>query len=196
MDDRIDGVDVTFIGFTDELDRERALAVLSHLDGYDVPAAYGNRVSNLGELDAEDVDGAQYAVADFVPSGFDVREEQPNVFTAQYHDGRVLYQFRADRESVEDLVGVLDHVVPEEEVTVRLFRVVFDVDADVTADTDIEDVESPEEFLQSIDVDTAAGRSEVDLSLRRGHADRLTESGDPLRERFEEAVAATERILP
>lgn len=125
-----------------------------------------------------------------------MRDEEPNVFTAQYEQGRLVYQFRADGESVEEFVALLDHLVPEADVAVRLFRVSFDVDADVTADTDPADVESPEDYLHSIRVDAEAGRSEVDLAVRRAAAGELSGSADPVLDRFAETVVATEDMLP
>jgi hypothetical protein len=198
MDERIESVELTVVTVARGMDAEDGLATLEHLDEYEPSDRFSNRLSSLPGTDPDSLEGTHWLFADHVPSAFDVQAAEPNLFLAEYVEAGLAAGFTARRADVEAFLDALEQLLAATELDLGQFRVVAEVDADVRDGDSIEDVPEHPAFLNNLRVDTDAGRSEVDLVVSERGSYDLAEPGDAdaLRDRFDEAVAHVEDLLP
>jgi len=192
MDHRIRETIVTVVGRADSGDPDAAMSVLSHVADYEPPDAYSNRLSNVEGLDA--VETGQHLFADHVPSGSDVRREPPNVFSVDYDDG-IAVGARADDDALADFLDALDHVLGATDLDVTYLGVMVRLSVDVTGDSSVEDLETPERFDTEAKIDSEREQSMLRL---QAHTDgiALTDDSTPVADRVDEAVSFVIDQLP
>lgn len=175
---------VTFLGRTPEsVEPAAAVEILQHIDDYDPPDDYPNRVSNIESLDADNVEGALFVFGDSVPEEFDVQKAQPHLFHAEYEDGRVHVNFRTTMESLLDFLPLLDHCLEVTDLQVGADdhdRENFDIQIRTDYLVDVDEVEAPVGWMLRAQHDGDAGSSLLRFTLLDTPV--LTDSTQPITE--------------
>ena len=168
MAGRIEETLVTFMGQTPPVDESEALAILEHIEAYDPPEPYTNRVSNIDGLEADAVERGFLFFGDGVPTTFDVQQVKPHAFHAEYDDGRVSVDFRTDLDHLADFLDAIEHVLELTTLQVGLEahnRQNFDVQFRTNYLVDVRDIETPTGWMVQARTNEERGQSIVRLTL-------------------------------
>lgn len=115
MTDVIERGRILFRGFTRPFSPNRALNLLSHIDGFDPPEAYSERVSNVDSSTVDDVRRAQILWGDHIPTHADPTnpEAVPAFFSATYDafgEDRIMVGVMAETADLAPFDDALAHV--------------------------------------------------------------------------------------
>lgn len=115
MTDVMDRGRILFRGFTEPVSSDRALNLLTHIDRFDPPDVYSERLSTVGSSTVDDVGRAQVLWGDHIPTHADPTHPDavPTYFTATYGpfgEDRIMVGVMAETGDFEPFDDALAHV--------------------------------------------------------------------------------------